>query len=218
MTRRDFGTILGGAVMGSMIGCSPARNNQSLEEYIQGQLASTGIPGCCGAICKGDKLIWSGGVGWADMEKKIPMTADTSMNIASVSKTVTAAAVMQLWDAELLQLDDDVSDYLPFPVKNPKHPTVPVTFRQLLTHRSSINDGPSYGVSYSCGDPAVSLHDWISGYFTIDGPYYDPEENFHEWEPGTLNPQGSSRAYSNVGFGLHVLGKRHFRDRLNQIT
>ncbi len=59
--------------------------------------------------------------------------------IASISKTITATAVMQLWEQGLFELDDDVNDYLPFNVRNPNHPDVPITFRMLLTHTSSIN-------------------------------------------------------------------------------
>ena len=64
------------------------------------------------------------------------MTPQTVTNIASISKTFTNTAVMQLRDAGHFELDDDVNEYLPFPVRNPRHPDAPITIRQLLTHTS----------------------------------------------------------------------------------
>jgi CubicO group peptidase (beta-lactamase class C family) len=48
----------------------------------------------------------------------------------------------------------------------------------------------------------VSLEEWIREYFTPNGLYYDGEENFHTWQPGTTNPPSRPRPYTNVGFGL----------------
>jgi hypothetical protein len=76
---------------------------------------------------------------------------------------------MQLWEKGKFELDDDINQYLPFPVRNPSHPDSPISFRSLLTHRSSIADSPAYGSSYACGDPGVSLETWIKEYFTPDG-------------------------------------------------
>ncbi len=55
-------------------------------------------------------------------------------------KTVTAAALMQLYSSGKFKLDDDINLYLPFKVRNQNYPDVPITFQQLLRHRSSIND------------------------------------------------------------------------------
>ncbi len=182
----------------------PSLNSQQtgLDEFILEKMKKDPFPGLSACIIKGDKLVWSQGFGWADVENEIPMTADTIQNIGSISKTVTATAIMQLWEKGLFKLDDDVNKYLSFEVRNPRFPDIPITFRQLLTHWSSITDGPAYSKSYACGDPAVSLKDWIKGYFTPQGKYYDKEKNFHTWKPGVdVVPKGP-RAYTNVGFGL----------------
>jgi CubicO group peptidase (beta-lactamase class C family) len=98
------------------------------------------------------------------MENKIPMTDKTIQNIGSISKTITATAVMQLWEKGKFKLDDDVNGYLPFKERNPYFPDDPITFRELLTHKSSIKDGPAYEDSYACGDPTISLKDWIEDF------------------------------------------------------
>lgn len=173
-----------------------------LDSFILQKVKEDNVPGVSACIVKGDKLVWSKGFGWSDIEKKNPMTTDTIQNIGSISKTVTATAIMQLWEKGRFKLDDDVNEYLSIKVRNPRFPDVPITFRQLLTHRSSIKDGPSYGESYACGDPTISLKDWIKEYFMPRGKYYDGEKNFHIWKPGVETVPKGPRAYTNVGFGL----------------
>ncbi|MBN1223971.1 MAG: serine hydrolase [Candidatus Aminicenantes bacterium] len=173
-----------------------------LDDFILERLPTNHVPGLSACIVIKDKLVWAKGFGWADVEKKIPMSADTIQNIGSISKTVTATAIMQLWEKGRFKLDDDVNEQLPFQVRNPNFPDVPITYRQLLTHKSSIKDGPAYGESYACGDPKISLKDWIQGYLKPQGKYFNKEENFHIWKPGTEEPQKGPRAYTNVGFGL----------------
>ncbi len=64
---------------------------------------------------------------------------NTCFRIASVTKWVTAIGLMTLYDQGKLDLDRDVSDYLPFQVRNPAYPDTPVTARMLLSHTSSIS-------------------------------------------------------------------------------
>jgi len=124
------------------------------------------------------------------------MSMDGVMNIASISKTFTATAVMQLWEKDLIRLDSDINLYLPLTIRNPHHPEQPITIFHLLTHTSSIVDGEFYDASYSDGDPMVSLADWIAAYLVPGGRFYQKEQNFSQAEPG------SQHEYSNVGFGL----------------
>jgi CubicO group peptidase (beta-lactamase class C family) len=174
-----------------------------LDGFIQEKMKANNVPGLAACIVKKSGMAWSRGFGWADIENKIPMTDQTIQNIGSISKTITATAVMQLWERGRFKLDEDVNKYLPFQVQNPHFPDCPITFRQLLTHKSSIKDGPAYNASYSCGDPTIPLKDWIKDYLTPGGKYYSESENFHTWKPGTVEiPKDGPRAYSNVGFGL----------------
>ena len=123
-------------------------------------------------------------------------------NIGSISKTVVATAVMQLWEKGKFQLDDDVNERLPFAVRSPSHPDTPITYRLLLTHRSGIADSPAYGSSYACGDPSLPLEAWLKAYLTPGGRYYEKEANFHPWKPGEkhtipTSASGSSATWSS---------------------
>ena len=147
---------------------------------------------------------WSKGYGWADIEKRIPMDPSvTVQNIGSISKTITATAIMQLWEKGKFKIDDPINNFLPFKVKNPLFPDQKITFRQLLCHRASIKDGPAYRKSYSCGDPHIPLKTWLKEYFTPGGKFFHKKENFHIWKPGEKGKiPARPRAYSNVAFGL----------------
>jgi len=121
---------------------------------------------------------------------------DTLQNIASTSKPFVTTAIMQCVGRGELDLDDDINDYIGFSVRNPNHADIPITFTQLLTHHSSIADGSAYGRGYQCGNAAVSLEDWITGYLTPGGAFYSADENFHSWAPD------EHYEYNNVAFGL----------------
>ena len=83
--------------------------------------------------------------GLADWERKRPITDSTLFRVASISKSITAAAILQLFEQGKLDLDTDVSQYLGWKLRNPKHPQIPITLRLLMNHRSSIQDGGGYG-------------------------------------------------------------------------
>jgi CubicO group peptidase (beta-lactamase class C family) len=203
LKRRDFLKICGLALTAPAFSWQTSGPPDKFEAFIAQQMSEGPIPGLAVAVLKEGKLDWTKGYGFAELENKVPMTPDTLLNIGSVSKTITAAAVMQLWEAGRFKLDDDIDDYLDFKVRHPRFPDSPITFRQLLTHRSSIKDGKAYDESYSCGDPVIDLKDWISGYLTPGGKFYDAEDNFHTWKPGQEGElPAEPRSYSNVGYGL----------------
>jgi CubicO group peptidase (beta-lactamase class C family) len=201
LNRRRFLELTGLATAGLLADNNFAWSRPGLDDAIAELLGEDFGAGMAAGLIDGYRVAWSGGFGWADVEKRIEMTPETCLNIASVCKTITATAVMQLWENGAIDLDGDVGRYVPFAVRNTRFPDVVITCRQLLTHRSSIKDGPAYGPAYVCGDPTISLADWISGYLQPGGAFYD-DGNFHEWTPGTADPPESPRPYSNVGYGL----------------
>ena len=203
-----------------MISCEKAKEQDPLDEFFEEIVNNTPLAGVTACIIKEGKVVWSKGYGWADIENEIPMSPDKVQNIGSISKTIAATAVMQLWEKGLFSLDDDVNDYLPFTVKNPRFPEEIITFRQLLSHRSSIKDGPAYDKSYACGDPTITLEAWLKEYFTPGGEYYNEEENFHTWTPGEEGEiPAEPRAYTNVGFGLlGYLVERISGEKFNDYT
>jgi len=163
------------------------------------------MPGLACAAVVGAAVVWSHGSGWADIEHEVPMRSGTIMNVASVSKPLTATALLRLWEETGFDLDADIGFLLGFEVHNPHHPEAPITARQLLAHRSSIKDGPAYEAGYVCGPPEEDLENWLRDFLLPGGARYSASENFHAWAPGTASPPESPRPYSNVGYGLASL-------------
>ena len=106
------------------------------------------FPSISACIIKDDNVIWSNGYGYYDIDNKKQATENTIYNIASISKTITGTAIMQLYEKKLFDLDQDVNDFLPFELRNPYFPDEPITFRMLLSHSSSLNSELSDAMRY----------------------------------------------------------------------
>ncbi|MDF9407258.1 beta-lactamase family protein [Pelotomaculum isophthalicicum JI] len=143
------------------------------------------IIGVSAAFVKDGQVIWSNGYGWSDLEENKQATPDTIYRLASISKTITATALMQLWEQGKFGLDDDISNYLGFEVRNPNYPDDKITFRMLLTHTSSILDGSSqggYNKAINSTNPPL-LKDLLersgSAYSDLTWGNYRPGTNFN---------------------------------------
>ncbi|GFU57407.1 serine beta-lactamase-like protein LACTB, mitochondrial [Nephila pilipes] len=98
-----------------------------------------GIPGLVVGVSIDGKTIWKEGFGFADIENRVLCTSDTVMRIASISKSITMAAVAKLWEHGKLDLDKPVQEYVPsFPQKSYNGKPVTITCRQLVSHLSGI--------------------------------------------------------------------------------
>ena len=86
----------------------------------------------------------SAATGFADRATARAVTADDPVRIASLSKFVVALGVMRMVEANTLGLDQDVSGYLGWALRNPSYPGVPITLRMLLSHTSSLRDDADY--------------------------------------------------------------------------
>jgi len=113
--------------------------NYDFDQTIIDYMNNGHMPSMALAIIKNNSMVWSKGYGYANIKNKNEATNKTVYMLASISKTFAATAIMQLWEKNLLDLDDDVNEYLPFNVRNPNYPDIPITFRMILTHRSSIS-------------------------------------------------------------------------------
>ena len=154
-------------------------------------------PSVSACIIINNSVVWSQGYGLYDIENNKPATLDTLYLLASVSKTVTATALMKLYEQGFFDLDDDVNDYLPFSLRNPNYPDIPITFRMLLSHRSSIasDNSDRLCLSYIPGDPDIPSypHPWLEEYLTPDGSAYHSSV----WSD---DPPGEKYYYANIGF------------------
>jgi len=156
-------------------------------------------PSIAAAIIHDDEVAWSNAYGYYDIENQKQATTDTLYLQASVSKTVTATALMQLYDQGLFDLDDDINEYLPFELRNPNHPDIPITIKMILSHRSSLADDNLHWIclSYLPGDPDVEGYPdpWLESYLVPGGSAYSSST----WS--TAKP-GEEYYYANIGFSI----------------
>jgi len=162
------------------------QNSAVPDSFIVAKMEQYHFPGLQATIIKDDKIIWKGNYGYADIEQNKLITDSTLFTICSVSKVITATAIMQIWEQGLFELDDDVNNYLPFTVRNPNHPNIPITFRMLLTHTSSISRDGIGGIYYETpgGDSPIALGYFLENFLVPGGIYYY-DSNWRTWTPGT---------------------------------
>lgn len=91
-----------------------------------------------------NRMLESAASGLADRARGRAVTIDDPVRIASISKLVVALGVMRLVEQGRLNLDEDVSARLGWPLRNPAYADQPITLRLLLSHRSSLRDEIDY--------------------------------------------------------------------------
>ena len=176
------------------------------EASIRAIMSQTNVVGVSVAVVKNNKIIYSHSFGQKNIEANTPLTDDCIFRIASISKSFSATSIMQLVEAKKLSLEDDASDLIGFPLRNPKFPDKVITLKMLLSHRSSINDS--------------------QGYFSLDSinPATNPDyaKCYNNYAPGTgymycnlnYNMTGAIiEKYSGERFDQYV--KHHVLDPLN---
>lgn len=170
---------------------------ESIDARIRRHMADGALVGIGAAIILDGTLAWSAGYGSADRQSGTPFTADTVMNIGSISKTVVGAAMLRAAEQGRLSLDADIRRWLPFTLADPHRRSRPITLRDLATHTAGIVDREdAYARSYHFGgDAPESLGDFLAAYLAAGGREYSPQ-NFIAARPGT------HREYSNIGAGL----------------
>jgi CubicO group peptidase (beta-lactamase class C family) len=107
-----------------------------IDSYIQARMQKGNIPGISVAIVKNGTIVRTGVYGFANVELKAPVTAETVYEIGSITKSFTAVAVMMLMEDGKIGLDEKIGSYLS---GLPEAWRV-VTVKQLLNHTSGIRD------------------------------------------------------------------------------
>ncbi|MET3979225.1 CubicO group peptidase (beta-lactamase class C family) [Mucilaginibacter sp. UYP25] len=140
-------------------------------------------PGMAYGIMVDGKLVHTGNTGYTDLDNKTRVTSKSDFRIASMTKSLTAMAILKLRDAGKLKLDDDASLYIP-EMKNNKYLTkdaTPITIRHLLTHSAGFPEDNPWG------DRQLAVSD---------------EELLNIYRKGVTfsNNPGNGYEYSNLGF------------------
>lgn len=150
----------------------------ALEEVARAELAETGTPGAAVAVVQGDRVVFAKGLGVANVETGAPVTPSTLFHVGSLTKLLTAAAVVSEAEAGRLRLDAPVGDVVPGLA--PK--LAGLTLHQLLAQTSGLMETP--------GEDGLHGEDALGAYVRSlkDGDL--------------LVPPGTAFSYSNNGYAL----------------
>ncbi|MCI3921195.1 beta-lactamase family protein [Paenibacillus sp. TRM 82003] len=120
---------------------------QRIGAYVNEQFVQAGIPGGAVAIVYRNETVLAKGIGYADVASEREATADTVYATSSVTKPLTAAAILQLAHSDRIDLDAKVTAYLPW-FRYKDAASSQVTVRDLLTHSAGVNRFSADGAIY----------------------------------------------------------------------
>ncbi|WP_165771938.1 serine hydrolase domain-containing protein [Niveispirillum lacus] len=191
VVRRSAAILLGFLLLAMP---SRAADWQPLREAMVGLVTGPEAPvsGVAVIVVRDGKTVFAQAAGRAVIDptnptRERPLTLDTPVRVASLSKLPVGIAVHQLAAAGKLDLDADLSPLLGFRLRNPHHPDHPITTRMLLTHTSSLRDAEIYGLP-----PPYSLEELVR-----PGGAFDPGgTRWADEVPGTRF------TYTNLNYGV----------------
>lgn len=175
---------------------TPPESLTAFDGFVESVRDENNIPGLSVAIIRGGETVHAKGYGLADVHAGRPMSADTPINIASISKPILGILLLQLRDRGLVDLDTDINAYLPIKIDNPHVTGEVITLRHLVTHTSGIADYYDEADYTPGADSPLALNDYLSLFLVPRGPRYDGGAHYLDAAPGTV------RQYSNPGAGV----------------
>ena len=104
-------------------------SDEEFDEQIQFYMNKLHFPSLVLCIVKNNSIKFMKPYGLIGSENGKKATNDTIYLIGSISKTITTTALMQLYEKGLFDLDDDINEYLPFPLRNPNYPNINIMLR-----------------------------------------------------------------------------------------
>jgi CubicO group peptidase (beta-lactamase class C family) len=214
MKMKLIGIFLSILLLSTPLSTAIALQQKATQQRIQEQLTNNDVnfdhlitfllkighyPSMAACIIHNTTVIWSKGYGLYDIEQHKQATEHTIYVVASITKTITSTALMQLYEQGYFQLDDDVNKYLPFNLRNPNFSNDPITIRMILSHSSSLNTDPlSYHWFNYSHPPPIPWYPipWLEEYLLPNGAFYIPEIWSTKYHPGEY------MQYANANFDL----------------
>jgi CubicO group peptidase (beta-lactamase class C family) len=172
------------------LSCGRARDDHRMADRegvtstLTALTASSTVPGLEYVVVGADGILFDYAGGWTDIRRRVTVETDTTMMVYSMSKTITAVAVLQLVQAGHVGLDDSVARYVDGLPYGPR-----VTVRQLLSHTGGIPNPIPLRWVHPAADPDRFDEDAALAAVLHDRPRLS-------FEPGTRY------AYSNIGYWL----------------
>jgi len=191
------------STLGNEVGAISSDSNQQLQKLFE----ESDIPSLAVGILVDNEMIWAKGYG------NQPDLSTVYM-IGSIDKTFITIAILQLHEQERINLDDDVNQFLPFSVRHPDYPDIPITIQMLLTHMAGLshdfpgtrytdNDGPMLRWMFS--NEGNQFWDLYHSYFPPSEDKYLENLFLPESKYGSdfwISKPGTQYQYSNSAYYL----------------
>ncbi|AGC45321.1 beta-lactamase [Myxococcus stipitatus DSM 14675] len=175
-----------------------------LRQSLATLLETHHLPGASYAVFNREGTVLSGAIGLADSGTQAPVTPETLFRLGSITKTVTAIAIMQLVDEGRFDLQTPVSRLLPdAPIQNPFNDTEPVRVIHLLTHTAGFDD--THAKAFFSPVERRGRH--------LESSLQHPESLKVRWRPGQYE------SYSNPGYWLlGAILEAHYRQPWDEVV
>jgi CubicO group peptidase (beta-lactamase class C family) len=154
-----------------------------ITRLIEHGMAQNKVTGLSIALVDDQRVVWSQGFGYADLERKLPATPSTLYRVASISKLFTGTAAMQLAERGVLDIDQPVQKVLTDFASLARQPQAAITPRQLMTHHAGLP------------------HDKMQGFHTATPAPFSELVGYLKQTPVAHPPQYAF-SYSNLGISL----------------
>ena len=166
-----------------------------IDRMMQSFVGDHEAPGAALCLAKDGRIVYARGFGWANVDDRGPVQPDSLFRIASVSKPITAMAIIQLCDREKLELEDRVFQVLGLANDlDPESPLRDITISHLLQHTGGWDSGSTFDPLFATNPIARALQ--------VEPPLTQRQViEFMVRQPLQSTP-GERHAYSNFGYVL----------------
>lgn len=179
---KRFTALLCACLLLPLCALAEDRDYSALDAEVAKKFGAFRTTGGMVVVAKDGEIVYKYCHGYADNGKKLLVTEDSYFRLASVSKLISACAVMRLVDAHRLDLDEDIGQIIggdkPYNAVNPSYPKTPLTSRMLMSHTSTIWDS-----NFAQKRPLREALKLVTSYYKNERP-------------------GTAYHYSNYGAGI----------------
>jgi CubicO group peptidase (beta-lactamase class C family) len=174
------------ALLAGLFGKGNAQTIESLLEQLSNHLDNRRIPGMMLSIVKSDTILYSGGLGYANLETKEEVTEKHLFRLGSISKSLTALGILHLFDSLDMPLNTPIAKIDPtIPFSNKWEEEYPVTVANILEHTSGFDNFHFHAIYNKTDEVEPSASDMV---------FSHRRSLTSRWQPG------QRKAYSNPNF------------------
>lgn len=156
----------------------------TIDERVDAAFAKVRSVGGAFVVALGDEIVYERYYGVQQQTTKVPVTEKSYFRCASVTKLVTGIGIMKMADEGLLNVDEDISTYLGYTVRNKRYMKQPITLRHLMSHTAGMVENSSFSYKSSILSDMINVEKKAGSNFKKDVP------------------PGSAYTYSNFGAGI----------------